>query len=173
MKKTNEITLLAACIAILFVQEQVLTFIPNFQFTTVLIVIYSRVFGIKKTLIIISVHVLLDNMYMGSIGMPNIVIPMLIAWTIIPLVICTIFKANNNILTLAIFGYIYGHIYGLVYVPFQALLLNIDIVKYIIADIPFEIIMGVSNFLTIIWIYDPLKTTLESLYRNQNSMKTL
>ena len=105
MKKTNEITLLAACIAILFVQEQVLTFIPNFQFTTVLIVIYSRVFGIKKTLIIISVHVLLDNMYMGSIGMPNIVIPMLIAWTIIPLVICTIFKANNNILTLAIFGY--------------------------------------------------------------------
>lgn len=167
MSKTREITLLAACIAILFVQEQLLTFIPNFQFTTVLIIIYSRVFKFKKTTVIIFSHVLLDNIYMGSIGMPNIVIPMFLAWMIVPICMNTILRKTDNIIILSIFGYLFGHIYGLVYVPFQAWFLNIDISKYVIADIPFEIIMGISNLLTILWLYAPLRKTIESLYSNQ------
>ena len=165
MTKTNEITILAAAVAILFVQEQVLTIIPNFQFSTVLIVIYSRVFKFRKTTLIIFVHVLLDNIYMGSLGMLNIVIPMFIAWMIIPILMNTIFRNTENIIILMIFGYFFGHIYGLVYVPFQAWLLNINIRTYIIADIPFEIIMGISNAITIMWIYQPIKNVLEQLYR--------
>lgn len=172
MSTTRDITILAACIAILFVQEQVLTFIPNFQFSTVLIVIYSRVFGFKKTVIIIFSHVLLDNIYMGSIGMPNIVIPMLIAWMIIPVAMSTILKNTNNLLVLGFCGYLFGHIYGLTFVPFQAWLLNIDVYKYLIADIPFEIIMGISNFATIVWLYNPIKKTLESLYLDSKAIKS-
>lgn len=169
MSKTKEITLLAACIAILFVQEQLLTFIPNFQFTTVLIIIYSRVLKFRKTSVIVFAHVLLDNIYMGSIGMPNIVIPMFIAWMLVPIIMNTFLRNTENIVILAIFGYLYGHIYGLTYVPFQAWFLQIDISKYILADIPFEIIMGISNLLTIIWLYKPLKKTIEALYNDQQA----
>lgn len=161
---TKEITLIASCIAILFAQEQILTFIPNFQFSTLLIFIYSRVFGFKKTTLIIVIHVLLDNIYMGSIGMPNIVIPMLIAWMIVPIMLNTVFRKINNPLTLAIIGYFFGHLYGLTFVPFQALLLDIDIKAYLIADIPFEIVMGISNFLTIMWFITPIEKVLNDQY---------
>lgn len=161
---TRDITLLGTAISILFVQEQLLTFIPNFQFTTVLLFVYSRVFKFKKTTIIIICHVILDNIYMGSIGMPNIVIPMFMAWMLIPIFMNTAFKKTNNPITLGIIGYLFGHIYGLMFVPFQALILGVDIKVYLIADLPFEFLMGISNLLTIIWLYPSIVKVIDNQY---------
>ena len=43
-----------------------LTFLPNIQVTVILIVLYSKILGTKKTLIIILIHVILDNLIMSS-----------------------------------------------------------------------------------------------------------
>ena len=40
--KTKDIVLLAMLTAILFAQEQILTFLPQFQFTILLMVLYSK-----------------------------------------------------------------------------------------------------------------------------------
>ena len=52
--------------AIMFVQEFALSFIPNVQLTVFLLVLYSKVFGLKKTCIIILIHTILDNHKKGK-----------------------------------------------------------------------------------------------------------
>ena len=68
MNKSKEIVVLALFAALLFVQEQVLTFLPNIQLTVFLLILYSKMLGMKKTLLIILIHVLLDNLVMGSMN---------------------------------------------------------------------------------------------------------
>ena len=53
MFRTKDLTIIAVFSAILFVQELALSFIPNVQLTVFLLVLYSKVFGLKKTFIII------------------------------------------------------------------------------------------------------------------------
>ena len=62
----KDIALMAILTALLFVQEQLLSFIPNVQLTFLLIVLFSKKLGTIKTLIIITCHVLLDNLFMSS-----------------------------------------------------------------------------------------------------------
>ena len=69
MFRIKDITIIAFFSAILFVQEQLFSFLPNVQLTVFLIVLYSKVFGFTKTAIIILIHTLLDNIVMGSMNL--------------------------------------------------------------------------------------------------------
>ena len=44
MHRVKDITIIAAFAAILFIQEQALSFLPNIQLTVFLLVLYSKVF---------------------------------------------------------------------------------------------------------------------------------
>lgn len=162
--KIKEITLLAISTAILIIQEFAFSFIPNIQLTTFLIMVYVRVFGLKKTLTIVIIHVIIDNLLFGSIGMLNIVIPMMIAWILIAIIFYFVQKKTNNILVFAIFAYLFGHLYGMIFVPFQAFILQIDILTYLLIDILWQIVMGIGNLLAVLWLFQPLSNVLNDLY---------
>ncbi|MCF7923855.1 MAG: hypothetical protein K9L64_01965 [Candidatus Izimaplasma sp.] len=162
--KIKEITLLAISTAILIIQEFAFSFIPNIQLTTFLIMVYVRVFGLKKTLTIVIIHVIIDNLLFGSIGMLNIVIPMMIAWILIAIIFYFVQKKTNNILVFAIFAYLFGHLYGMIFVPFQAFILQIDILTYLLIDILWQIVMGIGNLLAVLWLFHPLSNVLNDLY---------
>ena len=84
MFRIKDITIIAFFSAILFVQEQLLTFLPNVQLTVFLIVLYSKVFGLSKTLIIILIHTILDNIIMSSFSLYYFPF-MLIGWSLMPI----------------------------------------------------------------------------------------
>lgn len=165
---TREITLLAVLTAILFVQELVLSFLPNIQLTILLIMLYSRVLKTKKTLIIIFVHVLLDNLVFGF----NILffISMIIGWSIIPLTINSIFKKVENVYLLGLLSIIYAFIYVLPFLVVNVLILKIDLYAYLIADLPFTAILAVSGFVSIIWVYNPLKEAINRFNEKYSSI---
>ena len=81
--------------AVLFVQEYILSFIPNVQLTQCLIAVYYYTFGLFDTIIIIIIHVFLDNLIMGSFNI--IYTPaMFIGWTTLPLLL-HLFRKNQNV----------------------------------------------------------------------------
>jgi energy-coupling factor transport system substrate-specific component len=158
----KRVIFMSMCVTILFVQEQMLVFIPNVQFTTLLIVLFSSIFKLKETIVIIIVYVLLDNIYMGTLY-PLMLAPMLIAWLLIPISYHTILRRTKNEIKLALFGLIFGFVYGWIYIPFRMIEQEIfDFWAYLILDIPFEIIMAISNFVTIMWLFKPLYKTLST-----------
>jgi hypothetical protein len=161
-KKTiKDLTIVVVAASILFVQQLALSFIPNVQFSILLVVLYTRVLGFKKTALIVTIHVIAVNLFspLGPVS-PVLMPAMYLAWILIPILLSTVLKKLNSAISLSIFGFIYGFIYGWIFIPFTVWFLDSPFLPYLIWDIPFEIIMAISNMLSILWLYDPLKKAL-------------
>lgn len=161
--KLRELVLLAILTTILFVVEQLLTFIPNIQLTFLIIIIYSKVFKLK-TLFIILIHVLLDNLFMGSFNMMYIPF-MFLGYSIIPITLYFI-KTNNEI-HLALLSVIFSFIYCFLFVIPSSITTGVKFRDYLIADIPFTIILSISSFVTVLWLYKPISQKLIQ-FKNKN-----
>ena len=152
----KDMALIAMFSAIIFIQEEALTFIPNLQLTVFLLVLYSKRLGFIKTSIIIVIHVLLDNLVMGSFSV--IWTPaMFVGWMLIPIVICTIFRKIDNFIILAIAGAILSFTYCWCFILPNYLVLHIKPLKYLASDITFECILASSSFISILFLYIPCK----------------
>jgi len=160
---TRKIIMIAIAISITFVQEQMLLFLPNVQFTVLLIIIFSSVFSLKESLVYILGYVLLDNMYLGGFNL-FYMIPMLLAWSLIPITYHTILRKTTNEYYLGVFAFVFGFVYGWMFIPFNMIQTGItNLIPYITADILFEVIMAITGLLTVIWLYQPLMSVLKSL----------
>ncbi len=148
--------MIAMSITILFAQKQMLMFLPNIQLTTVLILLFVTLFTFRESVLIIVGYVLLDSLFIWGFN-PIYTPAMLIAWTLIPVLWHTVLNRTLNVRTLAFFGLFFGFLYGWVFIPFTMIQVGIfDIRPYLIADLPFELLMAGSNFVTILWLYEPL-----------------
>ncbi len=157
----KDAALIAVLTSILFVQQLALSFMPNVQFTTLLLVLYAKVIGFKKTSLIVVIHVMAVNILSPFGPVLPIQIPaMLIGWFLVPFLLTTIFRKFNSAWSLAIFGFFFGFVYCWMYIPASVFILDIPFLTYLYADIVFELIFAVSNFLTILWLYEPLKKLL-------------
>lgn len=151
---TREITLISVLTAILFVQELALSFLPNIQFTILLIMLYSRALKTKKTLIIIFIHVLLDNLLWGF----NVLffLSMLVGWSVIPLTLNSVFRKVENVYLIGVLSALYALFYAFAFFPVNVFVLQYSLLAYLIADIPFTVILALSSFVSVIWAYKPL-----------------
>ena len=158
MSKTKEIVIIAFLAAILFVQEQVLTFLPNIQLTVFLLILYSCCLGLKKTLLIILIHVLLDNLVMGSFNL--VFTPfMFIGWSIIPFVLHKM--KHVSVMQLALLSIVFALLYSWIYIIPNVLVYQFDFVAYLMADLPFELLLAMSSFITTLWLYEPCEKVLK------------
>ena len=149
----------ALMVTIIVVQKWLLAFIPNFQFTTLLIILFFYTFGFKSTLLITTLYVLIDNLYMGTFHIIYTPI-MLIAWSSLVFILL-IFKKKDNIWLLSLVGGIHGIIYSLCYVIGGVLFYEIDLVVYMLSDIPFTILLVISNVISILWLYKPISKIMK------------
>ncbi len=157
----KRLILISMAVTIIFVQEQLLMFIPNVQLTTVLIILFVSVFTFKESFIMILVYVLLDNLFLGGLN-PFTIGAMLTAWMLIPIAWHTVLGKTRNIQVLAFFGFIFGFIYGFVFIPFTMIQTEVfELWPYMLADLPFQGIMATTNFLTVLWLYEPLYNVFE------------
>jgi len=158
---TNDVALIAILSAILLVQQIALSFLPNVQTTVLLIVLYTKVLGFKKTTLIIMIHVILYNTLspFGAV-IPLHFISMFVGYMIIPISLQTIFKKLKSPLQLASAGLLFGFLYGWAFIPVSVFVLGIPFMTYFLMDLPFEMVMAVSNFLSIYWLYEPLSKLL-------------
>ncbi len=171
-KSNNKITVRELCIlafmsVLLFVQEELFVFIPNFQFTFLLLAIYVSVFGFKKTSLIIFAHVLLDNIYMGSLT-PIVMIPMWLGYMIYIGIIWLL--KNKNIWLLTLGGILGAYIYCMLFLVTNAVFLEINVYLYWLADIPFEIMLISTIAFTMIYLYKPLRRKLSELWNKDNEV---
>ena len=160
----KDITLISIMITILFVQEQLLSSLPGIQLTIFLIVLFSKKLGLLKTLVIVLIHVLLDNLVMGSFSLlytPS----MLIGWLVIPLTMCTVFKKVNSPFLLGLLGVLYAFIYSWLFLIASYLIMHVDILVYFIADILYEIVLAACSFVSILLLYKPCSNVIDNFYK--------
>lgn len=169
MLNLRELLLLSMLTVVLFVSEQALSFLPNIQVTVLLIVIYTKLLGLKKTLMIVLIHTLSDNLMMGSL-VPMTFIPMLIGWSLIPILLSTIFKPLKSSISLAFFGFFFSYLYGFIFIPFTVFFTNAKFSHVLLLDIPFSTVLGTSSFISILWLYEPLYNFLNDRIDEQKQL---
>lgn len=169
MLQVKELTILAVLTAILFVQEQLLSFLPNISFTVFLMVLYAKRLGFWKSSCIIIIHTTLDNLVLGSFNL-MFYPAMLIGWLLIPILLHTFFKRVNNPMGLALLGILFSLLYSWIFIIPNILFLEIDFWTYLVADIPFEIILAGSSFISILWLYEPLSKVLNKLLNDSSEV---
>ncbi|MCK5761314.1 MAG: hypothetical protein KAH16_00295 [Candidatus Izimaplasma sp.] len=166
--ETKRLLMIALSIAIIFTQEQFLMFIPNVQLTVLLIILFTSVFSFKESIMMITAYVFLDSLYMGGFNVFYMV-PMMLAWYLIPLSYHSILRKTNSEIKLAIFAFIFGFVYGWMFIPFNMIQTGIpNFYPYLLADLPFEGIMATTGFLTVLWIYKPLYNVLTGVIALDN-----
>lgn len=158
----------AMLIGILFAQEEVLMLIPNIQLTTLLLVVYGAVCGPYYGTIIVIAHAFLDNLFVGTM-IPIVMIPMFIGWEIMMLL--GYFSRKSPLWLICILGAVGSLAYCWIFVLTNALFLDIDINAYIIADIPFEVIMSVCTVVTIMFMYRPIVKILSKYWDKKEKIK--
>ena len=159
----KDITLIALLATIIFVQEQLLAFLPNIQLTVFLFVLYSKKIGFVRTSIICLIHVVLDNMVFGGFNifyMPF----MFIGWLIIPITLNTLFKKVESNIVLAFLGIIYALIYSWLFIIPNCFILNVSFKAYLIADFVWELLLALSSFISILLLYDPVSKIFSNSY---------
>ncbi len=164
---TKKMIMISLSIAIVFTQEQLLVFLPNVQLTVLLILLFVSVYSFKESMILITGYVLLDSLYMGGLN-PFYLIPMLLSWYLIPVSYHTIMRKTTNEVKLSIFAFAFGFVYGWVFIPFRMVQTGIDeLWPYLVADLPFEIIMATTGLLTVLWLFKPLHSTMEQIMKSK------
>ena len=93
-------------------------------------------------------------MIMGSFNI--LYLPfMLVGWLIIPIMLNTLFKKVDSNIKLAFLGLLFSFIYCLIYIIPNCIILEVDFITYLFADISWEILLAISSFISIILLYDP------------------
>ena len=72
------------------------------------------------------------------------------------------FKIKKPI-PLAFLSILFSIIYAVSFIPFGIYILDIKLKQYIIADIPYDLVLICTNFLLVLWAYEPLKKVLDML----------
>lgn len=162
--KIKDITVVAVFAIILFVQEEMLNFLPNISLTVFLIILFSKKLGFKKTVLIILVYCLLDNLVMNSF---NVVFTpfMFLGWLFIPFVICVFNREDDNVLHLSIISVILSFSYCVIVSIPSILIFKISASAYFVSDLPFMLLLALSSFLSILWFYEPCSKAMDKLLR--------
>ncbi|MCL2522388.1 MAG: hypothetical protein FWE36_05975 [Erysipelotrichales bacterium] len=159
----RELTLMAFFAGLMLALKYLLIFLPNVQVISLLIILAFKVFGFKKTAMIVLVYVTVDSLIL-SMNLYYFVL--LVGWLLLPLLLLVI-KSDSE-LVLAIVGAVHAVFYCLLFAVFNVfLIMEIDFRTYIILDIPYMLILMVSAFVSVYWLYRPLKKAFDSII-NEN-----
>lgn len=146
--------------AILLVAQVALAFLPNIELVSLLVIVYTLVFG-KKTIPIIYAFALLEGVIYGF-GIWWIMY--LYVWTIL-YVIARIFRKNESSVFWAVVGGLYGLCYGMLCSLPYFIGGGIGAgIAWWIRGIPYDILHGVGNFIVIAVLFKPIYFSLKKVY---------
>ncbi len=155
---------------IIFVQEELLTPIPSVQLTFFLVMIYGATLGIGYGSLIVVTHVLLYNLYMSSFGITTIG-PMIIGYEI-TLLMGYLLRGKNEILNGAI-NALCAVIYSSLFIPINIFVYDVEPLAYIIADIPFVLVMMTCNMFCALFLYKPIYKLLDNEFNKDKNINQL
>lgn len=160
-EKIRDIIIIAMMSVILYGVQVVFAFLPNIELVSLLIIIFSLIFG-YKVFFIISVFVIIEGL---TYGFGTWWIAYLYVWPILA-VITLIFRRIQSVYLWAfisgVFGLMFGFLCALTFLFFGGPQM---IFTYWISGILFDVAHSISNFIIALVLFKPIRFLLEKLYK--------
>lgn len=160
--KIADITMIALLSAILLVIQVALGFLPNIELVSLLILLYTLIFG-WKTLYMIYIFVFLEGLIYGfGIWWMNY----LYVWTVL-FSLGMIFKKNTSkvfwSILLGLYGLCFGALCSIPYFIVGGFALGFS---YWIGGIPFDLIHGFANLVITLVLFQPLYRVISQVNKS-------
>jgi len=152
LRSARQVALIACMAATLFVAKQALSFLPNIEAVTLLLIVYSIAFG-RKTVWAVLVFVALECM-IWSVHLWTVMY--LYTWPALVLLVCALRKIESHIfwcLIAAGYGLFFGMICAIPYVVLGGWHMA---VSWWIAGIPYDLLHAAGNFCLCLVLFKPL-----------------
>lgn len=154
--RAGDIALMGMMVATLETAKYALSFLPNVELVTLLIILYTLCFG-KKVLPAIGAFVLLEGCWYGF-GLWWVMY--LYAWPLLAGV-TYLLRKKKSIWVFAVLAGAYGLMFGaLCAVPYLFIGGPAAAFTWWVAGIPYDIIHCVSNFILCILLFRPLRNVM-------------
>ncbi|NLM96366.1 MAG: hypothetical protein GX175_01890 [Halanaerobiaceae bacterium] len=157
--KIRDIALIGILSATITAGKLALSFIPNIEIVTLLFMVYTVIFGAKRTLFMAFVFSTIEIL---MYGLSTWVLGYFVIWPVLILLTAFIQKKGLSeykaALLAGLFGLSFGFFFAVVESFFYGMMYGIT---YWVKGIPFDIVHGVSNFLIALFLYKPLVSFLQ------------
>lgn len=161
--KTNEICLYGILGVILFTLKFAMSFLPNVEPVSLLLIAYTITFGIK-VIYPLTIYIFLEFLIYGF-GFWSIAY--LYVWLILVIAVIVISKITNgniNALLWSSVSAIFGLAFGALYMPLYIISVGFKAaMAWWITGIPFDIIHGIANFILCMILLKPITDILLKL----------
>lgn len=161
--KTRDIALIGLLSASITAGKLALSFIPNVEIVTLLFILYTIIFGYKKS---IFVSIVFTTTEILIYGVSTWIIVYYFIWVLLIIITALMknkFKSEYGYATL---GAIFGYTFGMFFAIFESFFYGASYGwVYWLRGIPFDIIHGTSNFIIILVLFKPLTKILGKLER--------
>ena len=161
--KTNEICLYSILGVLVFSLKFIMSFLPNIEPVSLLLIAYTIVFGIKAIYPMI-IYVLLEVVIYGC-GFWSIayiyIWPILLFNTFMTLQIT---NKSMNVLLWSLISAIFGLLFGALYIPLYAVSGGVTFaITWWVSGVSFDIVHCISNFILCMVLFKPITKTLLKL----------
>ena len=167
MKAVKSIVVAALLGAVLFICQVALSFLPNIELVSVLVIFYTLAFPFKTVILGIYAFVFAEGLLYGfGLWWINY----LYVWCILALITLLLKNCRSYFVYAAVnagFGLCFGALCAIPTIFLSGLKAG---VAYWISGIPFDILHGVGNFITALLLLKPLMTIAPRLI-NSESLK--
>lgn len=155
----REIVILGLMTALLLVAQVGLSFLPNIELVSLLIIVYTMVFR-KKVFLIIYTFVLLEGLIYGF---GTWWFTYLYVWTVLAL-LAWCFREMESTLGWAILNAAFGLMFGALTALTNLFISGIGgMISYWVAGIPFDLLHCAGNFATALVLFKPLTALFKRL----------
>ncbi len=165
--KARDIALIGLLSASITSGKLILSFIPNVEVVSLLFIVYTVTFGLKPSILVSIIFTTTEILIYGFSTW------FLVYYFIWPLLIIlthfikgTIRNEYGYATVAGLFGLFFGAFFAIIESFFYGYAYGI---AYWISGIPFDIVHGVSNFIIVLILFNPLTKAMTYVCKNFNS----
>lgn len=151
---TKDVALVGLLAAVITAAKQALSFLPNIEIVTLLFIVFTVTFGAKRALM---VSVIFTTLQIAIYGFATWLLVYYFIWPMLIIVSALMKRKLKTEYGFAVLAGLYGLTFGLICAVFESFFYGAAYgIAYWVRGIPFDLIHGVSNFITVLLLYRPL-----------------
>lgn len=161
MNSTKRLVRISLLSAFLVIAQVSLSFIPNVELVTVLLMAYTLVFGLKESLII---SIIFSTLQWMIYGVHTWVILYYLIWPLLVVLTSSFHKHKPSYSLFALFAAAFGFFFGIADALINGVFFGVAaIFTTWIRGLTFDIIHAFSNYLTVLLLLEPIENILRNL----------
>ncbi len=168
--KARDVVLIGILSASITAGKLALSFIPNIEIVTLLFIVYTVVFGHKRTLL---VSLIFTTTEIFIYGFATWLLVYYFIWPILIMITELISKRFKSEYAYGILGAIFGYTFGIFFAVVESFFYGLAYGwAYWIRGLLFDLLHGTSNFIIILFLFNPLKNLLGKLKKHYSNIES-